>query len=79
MEYQEHTPEFEVIQAAVSGEQWAIDRIVAHYEDFINEQNMVEVTQPDGSVKRRLDEELKRRITQRLIREIPNFPMTKSD
>ena len=79
MEYQEHLPEFEVIQAAVSGEQWAIDRIVAHYEDFINEQSMVEVTQPDGSVKRCVDEELKKRITQRLIREIPNFPMTKSD
>ena len=78
MDYRNNLPEFDVIQAAVSGEQWAVDRILAHYADYINEQSMVEVTQPDGSVKKCVDEELKKRITERLIQEIPNFPMPES-
>lgn len=78
MDYQNNLPEFDIIQAAVSGEQWAVDRILAHYEDYINEQSMVEVTQPDGRVKKCVDEELKKRLSERLIQEIPNFPMPES-
>ena len=73
MDGQNNFPEFNVIQAAVSGEKWAIDRIIAHYEDFLNEQSTVEVVQPDGSVKKSVDEDLKKRLIQKLIEEIPNF------
>jgi len=78
MDKQSQLPEFDVIQAAVRGEQWAIDKVVAHYGDFINEQSAVGEKQPDGSVKRVVDEELRQRIIDRLIREIPNFPMPQS-
>ena len=78
MDKRSQLPEFDVIQAAVRGEQWAIDKVVAHYGDFINEQSAVEEKQPDGSVKRVVDEELRQRIIDRLFREIPNFPMPQS-
>ena len=42
MDKQSQLPEFDDIQAAVRGEQWAIDKVVAHYGDFINEQSAVE-------------------------------------
>ena len=75
MDSLEQLPELDVIQAAVEGEKWAIDKVVAHYEDYINEQSTEDVRQPDGSTKRVLNEELKRRLTEKLIQEIPNFPM----
>ena len=75
MDSLEQLPELDVIQSAVAGEKWAIDKVVAHYEDYINEQSTEDVRQPDGSTKRVLNEELKRRLTEKLIQEIPNFPM----
>ena len=78
MEQRSQLPEFDVIRAAVRGEQWAIDKVVAHYQEFIDEQSEVEEKLPDGSVKRVVDEELRQRIIDRLIREIPNFPMPQS-
>lgn len=75
MDYHEQLPELDVIHAAVAGKQWAIEKIVAHYESYIIEQSTEDVRQPDGSTRRVLNEELKRRLTERLIQEIPNFPM----
>ena len=78
MNIQNNLPKFSVIQAAVSGEQWAVDQIVAHYEGFINEQSMVETVQPDGSVRKCVDEELRKQLVQKLIEEIPHFKTERS-
>ena len=75
MDTHEEALELDVIKAAVAGEKWAINKVVAHYEEYINEQSTEDIFQPDGSVKRVLNEELKRRLTEKLIQEIPNFKM----
>ena len=76
MDKQDQLLELNVIQAAVAGEKWAVDQVIAHYEDFINEQSTLEEPQADGTTKRVLNEDLKRRMTDKLIRELPNFPMS---
>lgn len=40
------------IRAAVAGEKWATEKVLAYYEDYINELSTVEVRQTDGSVKK---------------------------
>lgn len=68
-------PEYETIRAAVAGEAWAVEKIVAHYADYIAEMATVEVSQPDGSKKRVVDEDIRQAVTLKLIEAIPQFPL----
>lgn len=63
------------IRAAVAGEKWATEKVLAYYEDYINELSTVEVRQPDGSVKKQVDEDMKQRITLKLLEALPSFPL----
>ncbi len=65
----------QTIRAAVAGEQWATEKVITHYADYINELATVEVRQPDGSIKKVLDEDIKQQITLKLLEELPNFPL----
>ncbi|MDT2935515.1 helix-turn-helix domain-containing protein [Lactococcus lactis] len=51
-------PTYETIQAAVNGEAWAIEKVVACYGGEIDELATIEEKQPDGSIKRVIDEDL---------------------
>lgn len=66
---------YEIIKAAVAGEQWATEKVIAHYDSYIEELATVKEKQPDGSVKTYVDEDLKQSIILKLLEEIPNFPM----
>ena len=44
---------------AVAGEQWALGKVLEYYADYMEELATVEIGQPDGSVKKIVDEDLK--------------------
>lgn len=66
---------YPTIKAAVAGEAWAIEKVVAHYADYIEEVCTVEVKGPDGSVRKYVDEDMKQTVILHLIEEIPKFPL----
>ena len=75
MEGQQNPLTYEIIKAAVAGEKWATEKVIAHYDPYIEELTTVKEKQPDGSVKTYVDEHMKQSIILKLLEEIPNFPM----
>ena len=63
------------IEAAVAGEKWALEKVLAYYADYIEELATVEIEQPDGNVKKVVDEDMKQQSGLKLLEEIPNFPL----
>ena len=63
------------IKAAVAGEAWATEKVLAHYADYITELSTVEVRQKDGSIKKQVDEDMRQHITLKLLEAIPQFQM----
>ena len=45
MDGQEKLLDYETIKAAVAGERWATEKVLAHYADYINELSTVEIRQ----------------------------------
>ena len=72
---QECTLDVKTIAPAVAGEKWALEKVLAYYADYIEVLATVEIEQPDGSVKKIVDEDLKQQIGLKLLEEIPNFPL----
>lgn len=79
MDDQQDTLAYEIIKAAIAGEKWATEKIMAYYDDYMTELATVEEKQPDGSVKSSVDEDLKQEIALKLLEEIPNFPMEETE
>ena len=75
MEEQQNPLTYEIIKAAVAGEKWATEKVIAHYDSYIEELATVKERQSDGSVKTYVDEDMKQSIILKLLEEIPNFPM----
>lgn len=57
MDGQEKLLDYETIKAAVAGEKWATEKVLAHYADYIDELSTVEIRQPGGKVKKVIDED----------------------
>lgn len=76
---QQNTLTYEIIKAAVAGEKWATEKILAYYDDYMTELATVKERQPDGSVKSYVDEDLKQAIALNLLEEIPNFPLEEAE
>ena len=79
MEEQQNSLTYEIIKAAVAGEKWATEKIMAYYDDDMTELATVEEKQSDGSVKSSVDEGLKQEIALKLLEEIPNFPLEEAE
>ena len=79
MEEQQNPLTYEIIKAAVAGEKWATEKIMAYYDDYMTELATVKEKQPDGSVKSYVDEDLKQEIALKLLEEIPNFPLEETE
>lgn len=75
MKEQECTLDLHTIEAAVAGKTWALEKVLEHYGDYIEEMATLDEEQPDGSVKKYVDEDLKQEIILKLLEEIPNFPL----
>ena len=79
MDNQQNTLTYEVIKAAVAGEKWAMEKVIAHYDDYMTELTTVKERQPDSSVKSYVDEDLKQEIALKLLEEISNFPLEEAE
>lgn len=71
----QNTPDIETIRAAVSGEAWALEKVLACYDDEINRLATVKKRQPDGSIKAVVDEDMRQRLILKLLEAIPQFPI----
>ena len=76
---QQDTLTYEIIKAAVAGEEWATEKVIAHYDSYIEKLSTVKEKQPDGSVRTYVDEDLKQEIALKLLEEIPNFSMEEAE
>lgn len=76
---QQNTLTYEIIKAAVAGEKWATEKILAYYDEYMTELATVKEKQLDGSVKSYVDEDLKQAIALNLLEEIPNFPLEEAE
>lgn len=74
---QSNMPDFETIRAAVAGEKWAVEKVLECYADEIDQFATIEKEQPDGSVKKEIDEDLRQALALKLIEAIPSFPLDK--
>lgn len=63
----------EVIMAAVNGEKEAVQKVVEHYTDYIDDLCTVEEPQEDGTVKKHIDEDMRQTVTLKLIESLPEF------
>lgn len=79
MEEQQNPLTYEIIKAAVAGEKWATEKVIAHYDSYIEELATVKEKRPDGSVRTFVDEDLKQEIALKLLEEIPHFPMEEAE
>ena len=68
-------PDYETIRAAVAGEKWAVEKVVACYQGEIDRQATVKMRQPAGTVKEVIDEDMRQYITMKLIEALPQFPL----
>ncbi|WP_408631544.1 helix-turn-helix domain-containing protein [Mediterraneibacter agrestimuris] len=67
------------MKGAVAGEKWAMERILKHYDSYMDELATVKEKQPDGSMRIYVDEDLKQKIALKLLEEIPNFPLEETE
>lgn len=74
---QSNMPDFETIRAAVAGEKWAVEKVLECYADEIDQLATIEKEQPDESVKKEIDEDLRQALALKLIEAIPSFPLDK--
>ena len=68
-------PDYETISAAVTGETWAVEKVLMCYKDEIDRLSTVAVRQPDGSTKQEINEDMRQYITMKLIEALPQFPL----
>lgn len=76
---QQNTLTYEIIKAAVAGEKWATEKVIAHYNSYIEELATVKEKRPDGSMRIYVDEDMKQSIILNLLEKIPDFPLEEAE
>ena len=66
-------PDYETISAAVTGETWAVEKVLMCYKDEIDRQATVKKRQPDGTFKLEIDEDMRQYNTMKMKEDIPHF------
>lgn len=67
MDDQQNLLDYETIKGAVAEEKWTTERILKHYDFYLNKPITVKERQSDGSVKCYVDEHLKQSIALKLL------------
>lgn len=75
MEEQQNPLTYEIIKAAVAREKWAIEKVITHYDSYIEELATIKEKRLDGSVRTYVDEDMKQSIILNLLEKIPDFPL----
>lgn len=70
-------PDYDTMRAAVAGETWAVEKVLECYSGELDKQATVEKRQPDGRVKKVIDEDMRQALVLKLIEAIPQFPLEK--
>lgn len=79
MEERQNPLTYEIIKAAVAGEKWAMEKVIEHYDSYIEKLATVKEKQPDGSVRTYVDEDMKQSIILNLLEKIPDFPLEETE
>lgn len=79
MDDQQNLLDYDTIKDAVAGEKWAMEKVIAYYDDYMNELATVKEKQPDGNVRTYVDEDLKQEIALKLLEKISNFPLEEAE
>ena len=66
-------PDYGTIQAAVAGEKCAIGKVLDCYSCELDKLTTVEKKQPDGSIRKEIDEDMRQALALKLIEAIPQF------
>lgn len=61
------------IRAAVAGEAWAVEMVVEQYSGEIDRLCTRTEKQPDGSIKKVIDEDMRQALILELIKSLPQF------
>jgi hypothetical protein len=61
------------IRAAVAGEKWAVEKVTEYYSGEIARLCTVKKKQPDGSIKKVIDEDMRQALILKLIESLPEF------
>ena len=72
---EQEMPDYETICAAVAGEKWALEKVLACYGDEINRLARIKKHIRDLSVKEEIDEDLRQTLILKLLEAIPQFPL----
>ncbi|MFR4731190.1 MAG: helix-turn-helix domain-containing protein [Blautia massiliensis (ex Durand et al. 2017)] len=75
MDGQEKLLDYETIKAAVAGEKWATEKVLAHYADYIDELSTVETQAAGRQSEKVIDEDMRQHISLKLLEALPSFPL----
>ncbi|MGI5854863.1 MAG: helix-turn-helix domain-containing protein [Candidatus Merdivicinus sp.] len=67
MEAQSYELNYELIEKAVHGESGALEKILLHYDAYINALVTYEITGADGKIYRHIDEDMKVQVFMKLV------------
>ncbi|WIV13763.1 helix-turn-helix domain-containing protein [Proteiniborus sp. MB09-C3] len=70
---EKNMPDYDTIQAAVAGKAWAVKKVLDCYSGELDKLATVEKKQPDGSMKKEIDADMRQTLVLKLIEAIPQF------
>ena len=70
-------PEYKTICAAVAGEKWAVEKVLECYSNELDKLATIGKRQPDGSIKKEIDKDMRQALALKLMEAIPQFPLEK--
>jgi len=73
MEKENLSFDVETIRAAVAGEVWGVEKVIKHYSGEIERLCSKMEKQPDGSLKKVVDEDMRQSLVLKLIESLPQF------
>jgi len=73
MEKEKMAPDVPTIRAAVAGEAWAVEIVIECYSSEIDRLCTMTEKQPDGSIKKIVNEDMRQSLILSLIEALPQF------
>lgn len=67
MKVQRHELSYDLIEKAVHGEPSALEKILLHYDAYINSLVTYETTERAGTIYRHIDEDMKAQVQMKLV------------
>lgn len=65
----------ETIRGAVAGDQDAVQKVIDHYSDYIDDLCTIKEPQENGAIKKIIDEDMRQAVILKLIESLPEFKL----